>query len=128
MIAQILVAEDDKDLANVIQDYLEGQGHRVVVVHDGTQVVLKAMEHRPHLIIMDIMMPGAYGSTAYEALQKEPNTKDIPILFISGSDPKAVAKIIPQNNPKTKFLKKPMELPQLDKIIQELLPLGGYTP
>ena len=128
MMAQILIAEDDKDQANFLKKYLEGKNHRVIMVHDGTQVVLKAMEHRPHLILMDIMMPGAYGSTAYGAIQKEPDTRNIPVLFISGSDPNAVARIIPKNNPRVRFLKKPIELPELDALIQELLPMGGYIP
>ena len=98
-----------------------------MIVFDGFQLSQKAVEHRPHLIITDIQMPGAYGSSVYQVLQKDPATKDIPILFISAHPLERVKNILP-NDPKTRFLQKPLTFTALDKYIQELLPLGGYVP
>jgi CheY-like chemotaxis protein len=127
MIAQIIVADDDEAIADLIGEYLASRNHRVIVVYDGFQLAQEAAEHRPHLIITDIQMPGAYGSSVYQVLQKDPKTRDIPVLFISGHPLERIKNIIP-DDPKTRFLPKPITFPALDKCIEELLPLGGYVP
>ncbi len=127
MIAQILVADDNPDITGLLEDYLSSKGNRVIVVNDGYQLAQKAGEHRPHLIITDIQMPGAYGSSAYLVLQKDEATKNIPVIFISAHSREKLAKLLP-NDPKTRFIQKPMNLASLYEMIKELLPLGGYCP
>jgi CheY-like chemotaxis protein len=127
MIAQIIVADDDEDLAALLEEYLAGRGHRVLTVHDGFALTQKAAEHRPHLIITDIQMPGAYGSSVYQVLQQDSHTRDIPILFISAHSLEQLAGLIP-DDPKTRFLQKPVAFSALERCVAELLPLGGYVP
>ena len=127
MIAQILIADDNPDITGLLNEYLTMKGHRTIIVHDGYTLSQKAAEHRPHLIITDIQMPGAYGSSAYNILQKDQTTKDIPVLFISAHPYEKLAPILPRD-PKTRFIQKPVDLAALDKLIAELLPLGGYCP
>ncbi len=127
MIAQILIADDNPDIATLLQDYLSGKNHRVIVVADGFQLAAKAAEHRPHLIITDIQMPGAYGNSAYGVLQKDEYTKNIPVIFMSAHPYEKLAKLLP-NDPKTRFVHKPVDLATLDNLIKELLPMGGYVP
>jgi CheY-like chemotaxis protein len=127
MIAQILIADDNVDITNLLAEYLQSQNHRVLVVYDGFQLSQKAAEHRPHLIITDIQMPGAYGSSVYQVLQKDPATKNIPVLFISAHPKERLAAVLP-NDPKTRFLPKPIAFADLDRAIAELLPMGGYIP
>ncbi|MBI4060350.1 MAG: response regulator [Elusimicrobia bacterium] len=127
MIAQILVADDNSDITGLLHEYLSGKGNRVIVVNDGYQLAQKAGEHRPHLIITDIQMPGAYGSSAYQVLQKDAATKNIPVIFMSAHSYEKLAKLLP-SDPKTRFIQKPMNLDALYDMIKELLPLGGYCP
>jgi CheY-like chemotaxis protein len=127
MIAQILIADDDENIADLLAEYLASRQHRVIKVYDGFGLAQKAAEHRPHLIITDIQMPGAYGSSVYQVLQKDPKTKDIPILFISAHPLERIKTILPED-PKTRFLQKPISFPTMEKYIAELLPLGGYIP
>jgi len=127
MIAQILLADDDVAITALMEEYLTSKNQRVVVVYDGFQLAEKAAEHRPHLIITDIQMPGAYGSSVYQVLQKDPKTKDIPVLFISAHPHERVKGVLP-NDPKTRFLQKPISFEDLNRCIEELLPLGGYVP
>jgi CheY-like chemotaxis protein len=110
-----------------LNDYLSSKGNRVIVVNDGYQLAEKAGEHQPHLIITDIQMPGAYGSSAYLVLQKDAATKNIPVIFMSAHSKEKLAKLLP-NDPKTRFIQKPMDLNTLYAMITELLPLGGYCP
>ena len=127
MIAQILIADDNTEITGLLDDYLSSKGNRVIVVNDGYQLVQKAGEHRPHLILADIQMPGAYGSSAYQVLQKDDATKNIPVIFMSAHSHEKLAKLLP-NDPKTRFVQKPMNLEVLYDLIKELLPLGGYCP
>lgn len=127
MIAQILVADDNPDITGLLSDYLGMKNHRVLLAHDGFQLSQKANEHQPHLIITDIQMPGAYGSSAYQVLQKDPKTARIPIIFMSAHPYEKLQKLLP-NDPKTRFVQKPVDLAHLDALIKELLPLGGYVP
>lgn len=128
MIAQILLAEDNPDIAAMLGEYLLSRGHRLLKASNGFELAQKAVEHRPHLIITDIQMPGTYGSSAYLVLQKDPTTKDIPVIFISAHAPEKVLPLLPKDDPKTRFMNKPIDLPKLDEYIAELLPLGGYAP
>jgi CheY-like chemotaxis protein len=127
MIAQILIADDNPDITGLLGDYLSAKGNRVIVVNDGYQLAQKAAEHVPHLIITDIQMPGAYGNSAYQVLQKDPATQKIPVIFMSAHSRLKLAKLLP-NDPKTRFIQKPMDLDTLYALITELLPLGGYCP
>lgn len=127
MIAQILLADDNPDITELLGDYLTHKGHRMIVVGDGYALSQKASEHRPHLIITDIQMPGAYGSSAYQVLQKDVNTKNIPVIFMSAHPYEKLAALLPKD-PKTRFVQKPINLKALDELIAELLPLGGYCP
>ena len=127
MIAQILIADDNPDITGLLDDFLSSKGNRVIVVNDGYQLAQKAGEHRPHLILTDIQMPGAYGSSAYLVLQKDEATKHIPVIFMSAHSREKLAKLLP-NDPKTRFVQKPVDLASLYEMIKELLPLGGYCP
>ena len=127
MIAQILIADDNTDITGLLNDYLSSKGNRVIVVNDGYQLAQKAGEHLPHLIITDIQMPGAYGSSAYQVLQKDEATKNIPVIFMSGHSFSKLEKLLPKD-PKTRFMQKPVSLDALYDLIKELLPLGGYCP
>ena len=127
MIAQILVADDNEDIRALLKDFLESRGHRVLEATDGAQAFALAEKHRPHLIILDVVMPGLYGSTALKLLQEYPGTAEIPIIILSGTiDAPAAAGI--QEAPRVRFMHKPVDLKALEAMIRELLPQGGYTP
>ena len=127
MIAQILIADDDSTITAVLSDYLSAKGSRVVIVNNGYQLAEKAAEHQPHLIVSDIQMPGAYGSSAYHVLQKDPATKNIPVIFMSGHSRERLDKILPAG-PRIRFVQKPLKLDALYEFVNELLPMGGYCP
>ena len=127
MIAQILLADDNADIGALLTEFLTQKGHRVITVSDGVALAQKAAEHVPHLIITDIKMPGSYGSSAYEVLQKDSKTNKIPIIFMSAHTEDKLSSLLPKD-PKTRFLRKPVDLDRLYATIAELLPLGGYAP
>ena len=126
MIAQILIVDDDPVLRSVIREFLESRNHRVLEAADGGQGFVMAEKHMPHLVIMDIMMPGIYGTTAVKQMQNDWRTKNIPILVLTALEETRLANLIAEF-PKIRFLRKPVKLEVLDQTIREMLPQGGYT-
>jgi CheY-like chemotaxis protein len=118
--ALIMVADDDVALTEVLKDFLQSLTHQVVVVHDGTGATLKAQEWKPHLIIMDIMMPGVYGTSAYKALDQAGVAAKVPFIFITSLAPEKVKPLLPQNAT-TRFLPKPIDFGALETAVNELL-------
>lgn len=126
MIAEILLTDDDDEVRAALRDFLVSRHFIVREASDGAQAFAMAAEDKPHLIIMDIVMAGVYGSSAAQRLKDFEETKDIPIILVSGSAGEAALRDILQR-PNVRFLKKPFELKALEALIHELLPEGGYT-
>lgn len=117
----ILVADDDTSLTALMQHHLTALGYHVTAVNDGVQATLKAKEIRPDLLILDIQMPGTYGTTVYENLRGDPATRGIPVLFISGSLMEEVFRKRIPADARNRFLKKPFDLEALTRSVRDLL-------
>ena len=81
--SQILVVEDDPDIANLIRHYLEKSGHAVQVLGSGGAVLPKVRGERPDLIVLDLMLPGLDGLMVCQALRSDPLTAAIPIIMVT---------------------------------------------
>ena len=57
----ILVADDEKEIADLVALYLENEGYQVIKCYDGAQAMDIVEKERPDLAILDIMLPGASG-------------------------------------------------------------------
>ena len=119
MIAKILIADDNDQLRKMLRAFLEAKHHIVLEATDGAQAFTIAEEEMPHLIIMDIVMPGVYGSSATKQIQEYWRTSDIPIILMSGSVEQSLLKDLLQR-PNIRFLKKPVEMKVLEETIKEI--------
>ncbi|MCK4670373.1 MAG: response regulator [Nanoarchaeota archaeon] len=81
----ILVVDDEPHIVNLIRLSLQDD-FNVIIANSGNEALQKATEIKPDLITMDIMMPGMSGFEAVEELKKSPETKSIPIVFLSAKD------------------------------------------
>ncbi len=81
--SQILVVEDDPDIADLIRHYLEKSGHAVHVLGSGAAVLPKVRGERPDLIVLDLMLPGLDGLMVCQALRADPLTAAIPIIMVT---------------------------------------------
>jgi DNA-binding response OmpR family regulator len=76
----VLVADDDEDIARLLRDYLEADGHTVLVAGDGRAAV-ETVEQRPvDCILLDVMMPELSG---FDVLRHIRETADVPVLVLS---------------------------------------------
>lgn len=85
----ILVAEDERDIRELIVFTLQIAGFNVVEVPNGEEAVKKAPEVKPDLILMDVRMPKMTGFEACKALKQQDKTKDIPVIFLSAKGQEA---------------------------------------
>ena len=76
----ILVCDDDREIAGAIEIYLRNEGYNVFKAYDGVQALEIAGKQKLHLIIMDVMMPGMDGVQATMKIREE---KNIPIIMLS---------------------------------------------
>lgn len=80
---KILIAEDDKDIRDLIVLTLEFNGFDVVPVEDGKAAVEKAQQASFDIILMDVRMPRMTGYEACRQLKENEDTQSIPIIFLS---------------------------------------------
>ena len=84
---QILVADDDPSIVRIIEEVLSREGYTIIKAGDGNEACELAAIHHPHLIIMDVMMPGMNGIMATIRIRQQNN---VPIMILSakaeGSD------------------------------------------
>jgi len=85
----ILIAEDERDIRELIVFTLQIGGFNVVQASNGEEAVKKAVEVNPDLILMDVRMPKMTGYEACKALKANENTKNIPIVFLSAKGQEA---------------------------------------
>ena len=81
--AKILIAEDEKDIRELISFSLNFAGFEVVAAVDGQDAVEKALQEKPDLIMMDVRMPRMTGYEACAKMKGMDELKDIPIVFLS---------------------------------------------
>ncbi len=81
---KVLVVEDDADIQIVLKMVLTRLGKcDVVVVGEGAPVVPSAKENHPDFILLDMMLPDMSGLDIIKALKENPDTKDIPVIFLT---------------------------------------------
>lgn len=82
-IAKILVAEDERDIRELISFSLQFSGYQVTEALNGEDAVQKARQILPDLILLDVRMPKMTGYEACKVLKENESTKNIPIIFLS---------------------------------------------
>lgn len=80
---KILVVDDEQDILELIRHSLNKEGYEVYVAANGQQGVDKARKVKPHLILMDVMMPVMDGMEACRQLKEDPETSEIAIIFLT---------------------------------------------
>src|SRR5436853_3247703 len=121
----ILVVDDDLELSDGIRSVLENQGHRVLQARDGQQGKQLVYQHRPDLVILDMMMPRMGGYPVLEHFRDKPDAP--PIIMITaneGSRHKAYAEYLGVVD----YIRKPFAMERLLEAVDRGLRGEGPRP
>ena len=108
-LGRALVVDDEKPLARIVGSYLEREGFEVFVTYDGESAIEFAKNERPHLIVLDIMLPGLDG---IEVCKKLREFTDAYILMLTARDDPA-DKVIALSTGADDYLVKPFSSKEL---------------
>ena len=81
--AKILIAEDERDIRDLVAFTLRFAGHEVFAATNGEEAVELAPQVNPDLVLMDVRMPRMTGYEACRAMKTNPDLRDIPVVFLS---------------------------------------------
>jgi two-component system, cell cycle response regulator len=84
--ATILVVDDQEDNRVILKAMLKSQGYSVQEADGGQSAMVSIAQHLPDLVLLDLFMPDLDGFKVCQALQSDPKTVDLPIVFISAVD------------------------------------------
>jgi len=82
---KVLVVEDEKLIASLLQRKLTDEGYYAFIAEDGEKALEEIKTKHPDLILLDIILPRMNGFDVLEAMRKDNEMKDIPVIIISNS-------------------------------------------
>jgi len=89
MARKILIVDDALVDRQNLERILSAAGHQVLLAETGEQALVRAINDRPDLILMDVNMPDLDGFATTRRLKAEAATRDIPVVFVTGKNQKA---------------------------------------
>lgn len=120
---KILLIDDDVDICMLTQKVLEKYGYHVDAFHDAQIGVKHAMQNKPDLILMDIMLPGLSGPEVVSSLKMYSLFKDVPVVFltslVSGEEQGVENEGIMAGGTKYPTLGKPYEIERLLAVVKK---------
>jgi twitching motility two-component system response regulator PilH len=81
--AKVLIVDDSPAQIFTLRKLVEDWGHEVLIAENGNQALEIARLEQPHVILMDIVMPGMSGFQTTRKLSKDQHTHGIPVIFVS---------------------------------------------
>jgi CheY-like chemotaxis protein len=124
----LLVVEDIPDILTLLRATLEFKGYRVVTAREGNEALEAIEKERPALVITDILMPKMDGFSLVHRLRLNPETRDIPVVFLSATYVAPEDKTFALNLGVIRFIEKPVDFDQFLPTIAKLLEEGAKSP
>jgi DNA-binding response OmpR family regulator len=90
--ARILIAEDERDIRELLFFTLYFDGHDVLTATNGEEAYTTTLQEMPDLVILDVGMPRMSGLEACRMIKSEKSTRDIPVIFLSAKSLEAEIK------------------------------------
>lgn len=118
--AKILIAEDERDIRELITFTLRYAGHEVTPAANGEEALALARETVPELILMDVRMPKMTGYEACRHMKADEKLKNIPVIFLSAKGQETEIQTGLEVGA-TDYILKPFAPDQLVKRVNEIL-------
>jgi len=120
----ILVVDDDAKIVQLVRTYLEREGFVVITAPDGPRALAAFREHRPRLIVLDLMLPGLDGRAITRIVREE---SDTPILMVSARGA-AVDRVLGIEDGADDYVAKPFSPAELVSRVKAILRRSAQTP
>lgn len=117
----ILVVEDEENLSEALKFNLERQGYQVIVKSNGYDALSVLSAETPHLIVLDVMLPGLDG---FEVCRRVRTTSNVPILMLTARG-EEVDRVLGLEIGADDYLTKPFSLREFQARVRALLRRGG---
>jgi twitching motility two-component system response regulator PilH len=121
---RVLIVDDSTTIVAVLRKMLQQNGYQTLEAYTAEEALELARDLLPDLIFLDIVLPGMDGFAALRALRREPATKQVPIIMISGNQ-QATEQFYVQRIGADDFMKKPFSRPEVFARIERLLDAEG---
>jgi two-component system alkaline phosphatase synthesis response regulator PhoP len=118
--AKILIAEDERDIRDLIAFTLKFAGYDVVTANNGEEAVQLAKQELPDLVITDVRMPKMTGYEACKLIKADPTTAHIPVVFLSAKGQEAEVQT-GLDSGADEYLLKPFAPDQLTRKVADIL-------
>jgi DNA-binding response OmpR family regulator len=117
---RILIVDDSPTIVALLRKFLQQSGYITLEAGDAEKGVELARAERPDMIFLDIVLPGMNGFAALRALRRDPATREIPVVMISGNE-QATEQFYAQRIGADDFMKKPFSRFEVFARIERLL-------
>jgi DNA-binding response OmpR family regulator len=117
---RILIVDDSPTIVALLRKFLQQSGYITLEAGDAEKGVALAHAERPDMIFLDIVLPGMNGFAALRALRRDPATREIPVVMISGNE-QATEQFYAQRIGADDFMKKPFSRFEVFARIERLL-------
>jgi CheY-like chemotaxis protein len=117
---RILIADDEETVRSLVKRLL-GKNYKVLEADDGEEAVKVAVNQKPDLILMDILMPKMDGLTACYAIKRNPATKGIPVVMLTAVDYELNRKLSQDVMGAQDYITKPFDSETLMNVMDKFL-------
>ena len=121
MAVSVLIVEDDRNIAQLLQMYLEKEGYAVTSAEDGNQGLAKFQAIKPDLVLLDVMMPGLDGWAVCKAIRAE---SQVPIIMLTAKS-QTDDKVQGLRDGADDYVTKPFEMKEVLARIEAVLRRSG---
>jgi PAS domain S-box-containing protein len=124
--ARVLIVDDEPQNRRLLEVMLASEGYAVVNAVSGEDALAKVSHQRPHIILLDVMMPGMDGHEVTRTLKADPATRNIPIVMVTALGNRE-ARMLGLNAGAEEFLSKPVDRAELCVRVRNLLRLKALA-
>lgn len=117
----VLIVEDVPDILKLLEETLKFKSYRAVTARNGQEALDAIQRERPVLVITDIMMPKLDGFGLVHRLRINPETRDIPVIFLTATYVALEDKAFALNIGVTRFIEKPVNFEKFLDTVAELI-------
>jgi CheY-like chemotaxis protein len=121
---KVLIIDDSPTIVTVLRKMMQQNDYRTFEAYSAEEGIETAQREHPELIFLDIVLPGMDGFNALRALRRDPVTKDVPIIMISGNA-QATEQFYVQRIGADDFMKKPFSRAEVFARIERLVDADG---